>query len=162
MNDKYVPVISMTRGTIILSLPEYHYSRTWPKKGTRIMVDREILENSIYKPGVERLFTEGNLWIDDENFRIELGLQQPAESGTPEEEQLICLDNNMLNRIIKLMPVVDVENTLKKLTTTQRIEVANYAVEHYTDLKMDRIDILSKYTQIDILKAINVEKDMEE
>lgn len=166
LNDKYVPVISMMRGTTILSLPEYHYERTWPSKGTKIMIDREILLATIYQPGVQRLFTEGNLWVDDKDFRIELGLESPEEDeadaqGTETSSSLIKLDDNMLNRIVKLMPVVEVEKTLKQLSESQRLEVADYAVDHYLDLKMDRIDMLSEYCHTDIIKAVNMKKDLE-
>ena len=164
LNDKYVPVISMMRGTTILSLPEYHYERTWPNKGAKVLVDREVLMATIYQPGVQRMFTEGNLWIDDKDFRIELGLESPEEAAADGEDALqglIKLDDNMLNRIVKLMPVVEVEKTLKQLSEAQRLEVADYAVDHYLDLKMDRIDLLSKYCDTDIIKAVNMKKDLE-
>ena len=164
MNDKkFVPVISMVRGINILYLPEYHYSRTWPKKGTKIMVDREILANSIYQPGVERMFTEGNLWIDDQEFRIELGLETaPVEGDEVEAKTLVKLDDKLLNRIIKLMPVSEVKATIETLSPAQRLEVADYAVEHYQDLKMDRIEVLTKLCDTDILKAVEMKKGFEQ
>lgn len=163
MNERFVPVVSMMRGTTILSIPEFHYKRVWPKKGARIMVDKEVLLNSIYHPGVERMFTEGNLWIDDADFRKELGLETDAVEGEDlEQKTLILLDDKLLNRIIKLMPPIEVESTLKQLSPAQCLEVADYAVQHYGDLKMDRIELLSKYCDTDILKAIEMRKALEE
>ena len=109
------------------------------------------------------MFTEGNLWIDDADFRKELGLETDAVEGEDlEQKTLILLDDKLLNRIIKLMPPIEVESTLKQLSPAQCLEVADYAVQHYGDLKMDRIELLSKYCDTDILKAIEMRKALEE
>lgn len=162
VNDRFVPVVSYSRGRVVLVLPTYHYRRVWPKKGARVMVDKDILSSSIYDAGVETMFKEGMLWIDDKDFRIELGLEQPEIEGEePAEPSIILLDDKLLQRIIKLMPVAEVKLTLDKLNRDQLSEVADYAVAHYDELKMDRVDLLTEKTGINILKAIEFKKDME-
>lgn len=165
MNDRFVPVISMSNCTVILTLPEYHYERIWPRKGARLMIDKEILSNSIYNPGVERLFTEGLLYIDDKQLRIDFGFEQEeveGEEGALPARSIIVLDDKMMNRIVKLMPMADIQEIVPKLTNTQKLELVDYAVAHYIDLKMDRVEYLSKECGISILQAVEMKKAMEE
>ena len=66
----------------------------------------------------------------------------------------MTLTDAFLTRLIKTMPAAEVKMALAKLSRSQLEELADYAVEHYTELQMDRIDILSKATGKNIMKAI--------
>ena len=77
MNDK-VMVTSMVSGIISLNQPQHRLVKTWPKKGTKLPVDKDALREAIYEPGVEAIFREGILYIDDMDFKIELGLEEES------------------------------------------------------------------------------------
>jgi uncharacterized protein YjgD (DUF1641 family) len=60
------------------------------------------------------------------------------------------------------MPLVDVKKELAKMTQTQIEELADFAIMNYTDLVMDRIDLLSKASGKKIMEAIKNYKAAQE
>lgn len=157
-NKDTVMVESMSDHTVVVDVPELKISRTWTKRGQKYPFDRDSLFQAYYKPDVEFLFKEGIICTDDKEFLISVGLMD-EEKG---ETAIVKLTDAYMNRIIKLMPISDVKAEVAKLSETQKIELGEYAVEHYTDLKLDRIDILSKLTHKDLLKAIENYKKAQE
>ena len=73
------------------------------------------------------------------------------DDGTTE---VVPLTDAYLTRLIKTMPAAEVKKELSKLSHSQLEELADYAVAHYTELAMDRIDIFTKATGKNIMKAI--------
>ena len=88
-----------------------------------------------YNPSVEYLFKKGLLTTDDKDFLKEVGLM--SEDG---EAEVIALTEDLEIRMIKHMPLADLKVNLAKLTRDQLIDLAEYAVSHYADLKLDRIN----------------------
>jgi len=97
------------------------------------------------------------LKTDDVEFLKNVGLMD--EDGNKE---VVELSADLLMRMIKLMPITDLKAHLKTLSNSQLSELGDFAVLHYKDLKMDRVDLLSKVTGKNILKAIeNYKASME-
>ena len=92
------------------------------------------------------------------DFKIEMGLE-PEEAKQP--TNIIELDEKLCQRAIRLMPVQELKGLLEKLTSTQKEVLADYAINHYNDMALDRIEILSKACGTDILNAIKFKKQME-
>ena len=67
MNDKVI-VESMVSGIVGITLPHLLFSKSWPKKGSKLPIDKEILRQAIYEPGVEYMFKHGILYMDDMDF----------------------------------------------------------------------------------------------
>ena len=157
MNEviEMVNVTSMVNCTINLILPEYHYERTWPRKGVTLKVRKDYLVDSFYQTGVENLFKMGFLYCEDKDTRILLGLEE--EDGTSE---IAKLDDKLLKRIIGPMPVSEVEKTFEGLTPTQREEVARYAVENINSVTYQRVELLSKLTGVKITKAVELKEGL--
>lgn len=149
MDNNMIMVKSASDFTIVVNVPEIQLHRTWKKRGAQYPIDRKLLIQAYYDPGVEALFREGMLTVNDVEFLREVGLIE--EDGT---NVVTPLTEAMVIRLIKNMPLVEFKMELKKLSRTQLEELADYAVEHYTDLQMDRIDILSAATGKNIMKAI--------
>lgn len=149
MDNNVVMVKSASDFTIVVNVPEIQLHRTWKKRGAQYPIDRKVLFQAYYDPGVEALFREGLLTVNDVEFLKEVGLIE--EDGT---NTVTPLTENMLVRLIKNMPLNEFKVEIKKLTPSQLEELASYAIEHYTDLQMDRIDVLSKATRKDIMKAV--------
>ena len=157
MNDK-IYVKSMVDGVIGINLPDLHLKKEWPRKGTRLPINKEVLMEAFYTPGVEYMFKEGMLYIEDMDFKIEMGLE-PEEAKQP--TNIIELDEKLCQRAIRLMPVQELKGLLEKLTSTQKEVLADYAINHYNDMALDRVEILSKACGTDILNAIKFKKQME-
>lgn len=159
MTDK-VYVTNMSSSMTGFSVPDKHWSKTWPRKGAKFLVEKDIIREAMYQYGVEYLFRNGILFIDDLDFKKELGLE--AEDATPTTLETVALDDNYLNRITRLMPLKEAESAIEKLSDNQRKELFDYAVKHSDQLEMTRIDMISKTCKADLLKAIQLKKQMEE
>lgn len=157
MNDK-IYVKSMVDGIIGINLPDLHLKKEWPRKGTRLPINKEVLTEAFYTHGVEYMFKQGMLFIEDMDFKIEMGLE-PEEAKQP--TNIIELDEKLCQRAIRLMPVQELKGLLEKLTSTQKEVLADYAINHYNDMALDRVEILSKACGTDILNAIQFKKQME-
>jgi hypothetical protein len=149
MENNMIMVTSASDFTLVVNVPEIQLHKTWKKRGAKYPIERKTLVQAYYDPAVEALFKEGMLTTNDVEFLKEVGLME--EDGTA---NVVVLTEALLNRLIKLMPIAEVKSELSKLSRTQLEELADYAVAHYKDLQMDRIDLLSKVTGKNIMKAI--------
>lgn len=156
MDDK-VFVTSMVGGNVGLTLPHLRFTKTWPKKGTRLPISKEILREAIYEPGVEYMFKQGILYIEDMDFKIELGLEK-EQTKTPTE--IIPMDDKYLNRVLKLMPVSEMKKAITEMSANQRQELVDFAIEQ-NDIQLDRIKIVSDLCKVDILRAIELKRQKE-
>lgn len=139
----------MVGGTISVSALNH---RVWNKKGQKLPVSKDILREAIYEPGVEYMFKKGILYIEDMDFKIELGLE--AE-GTKVPTEILPMDEKFMNRVLKLMPVPEMKTTIDKMTMVQKQELVDFAVKQ-NDISLDRIKIVSDKCGVDILKTISL------
>lgn len=152
--DEKVIVTSMVSGKVSIILPHLRVRKTWPKKGAKMPVDKALLREAIYEPGVELLFKQGMLYIDDMDFKIELGLE--AE-GTKTPTEIIPMDEKYLMRILKLMPIAEMKNAIKNMNANQKRELVDFACQQ-NDIQFDRMDVLKELTGINIVEVINLNR----
>ena len=157
MNDKVI-VKSMSTGKIVIDLPDLRFKREWPKKYSKVTVDAEVLKEALYDPGVEYMINNGLLFIEDMDFKKEVGLE-PEDAKEP--VNIVPLDEKLMQRILKLMPISQVGEELKKLNVEQRRMLVTYAIENEM-ISMDRVDIIKEICGVDLLKAISLKKANEE
>jgi hypothetical protein len=149
MENNFVMVRSASDWTLVMDVPHLNLHRVWSKRGQKYPIERAALIQAYYRPAIEQLFREGSLITDDRDFLREVGLLDENEVSIVYE-----LTDTMKQRLIKLMPLVEVRNELAKMSNSQIEEVANYAITHYQDLVMDRIDLISKASGKDVMSAI--------
>jgi hypothetical protein len=149
MENTFVMVKSASDFTLVVNIPDIPLHRTWKKRGAQYPIDRRVLIQAYYDPAVEYLFKEGLLTTNDTDFLKEVGLIEEDNTAV-----VTPLTEAMLIRLIKTMPLVEVKAELKKLSRSQLEELADFAIEHYTELQMDRIDVLTAATGKNIMKAI--------
>jgi hypothetical protein len=149
MNNNMIMVRSASDWTVVVDIPYLNLHRVWTKRDQKYPIERSVLLQAYYDNAVEALFRKGTLVVDDKDFLREVGLLDEEEKSVVYE-----LTDAMKNRIIKLMPVSEVKKELAKMSDSQLEELGDYAVIHYQDLLMDRIDILSKATGKNIIEAI--------
>lgn len=158
MNNNMIMVRSASDWTVVVDIPYLNLHRVWTKRDQKYPVERSILLQAYYDNAVEALFKKGTLVVDDKDFLREVGLLDEKDNTVVYE-----LTDAMKNRIIKLMPVSEVKKELAKMSDSQLEELGDYAVTHYKDLLMDRIDILSRATGKNIIEAIkNYKASMED
>jgi hypothetical protein len=157
MNDKVI-VTSMVNGLVSINRPEHRLVRVWPKKGTKLPVEKDALREAIYEPGVEYMFKNGMLYIEDMDFKIELGLE---EEGVETPTAIIPVDEKYLERVLKRMPLFEMKAALKAMNNEQRYEMIEYASEQ-SDIQIDRIQAIKEITGTDLFKVIELKRQREE
>ena len=153
MNEKVI-VTSMVGGNVGLTLPHLRVNKTWPKKGTKLPIEKDVLREAIYEPGVEYMFKNGILYIEDMDFKIELGLE---EEGAKTPTAVVPVDEKYLDRLLKRMPVAEMKLTLKKMNDNQVREMVDYASEQ-NDIQLDRLSAIKEITGIDLFKVIELKR----
>lgn len=156
MNDKVI-VTSMVGGNIGITLPHIRFNKTWPRKGTKLSIEKDILREAIYEPGVEYLFRQGILYIDDLSFKIELGLE-PEGAETPTH---VAVDEKYMTRVLKVMPVGEMKKAISEMNEIQRQEFVDFASSQ-NDISLERIKVVDQVTGANILKIIELKRLKEE
>lgn len=159
MDDK-VLVTSMVKHSVGITLPQngYMVEKRWAQKGAKVLIDKESLREGIYLPGVEYMFKTGILYIDDMDFKIELGLEEP-ETKAP--TNIIPMDEKYLERVMKRMPVAEMKLAVKKMSPDQLQELIIYASSQ-NDIQLDRITAIKELTGTDLFKVIELKMQREE
>lgn len=158
MKESMIFVTSNDDGTVVINVPELSLHRTWKKRGAKFPFEREILEQAFYEPSVAYLFEKGFLSTDDKQFMIDVGLMD-AETEKP---AVIILDEALMKRMIKVMPLSEFKVKIKELSHEQVEALADYAIDHYKELNMDRAEFLTKVSGKNILKSIENYKAQED
>lgn len=154
MEDK-VKVVNLVSSRVILTVPELRLKRVWEKKGAVKTIPFEQLEEAIYEPGVEALFTDGILGIDDMEVKKKLGLE-PEDATAP--VNIITLDDEQRKRYLTVLPMYEFREKLKELPREQIIELANYAIDNEI-VNFEKSELIRKVVGIDILSVIKLNRD---
>ena len=153
-----VKVRSATDVTVSLFDPTIPLRKIWEKRGAIIPIERDKLIQAYYNSSLEDCLRNGTLVIDDKAFLYEVGFIADMGDAVPVFE----LTNAIMEKCISAMPLWEVEKTLKQLSGQQISELAEYAISNHKNLKMDRIDLLTKYSGKNILKAIELYRASQE
>ena len=151
-----IKVRSASDATVVVSSPSTMMNKTWNKRNSFHLIPRDTLLQTYYNSCLERLVNKGILVIEDKEFLREVGLL------VEETPVVMELTETIMKKAISAMPLWEFEQTLGKLSNHQIADLANYAVQHYAELKMDRIEILGKASGKNILKAIELYRAAQE
>lgn len=153
--DEKVKVKSLVSNRVFLSVPDMRLSRVWEKKGTVRTIPFDQLEEAMYNPGVEAMFRDGILGIDDMETKIALGLEP---EGATEPVNIIVLDEAQTRRYLTILPIYEFKEKIKELPYDQIIEMANYAIRNEI-ANFEKSEIIKQMTGIDIISAIKLNRD---
>lgn len=152
-----IKVRSASDATVVVNSPDTMMKKTWTKRNSFHLVPRDTLLQTYYNSCLEKLVRRGVLIIEDKQFLTEIGLLEGEETSAVYE-----LTEAIMKKCISTMPLWELEQTLGKLSEHQISDLTTYAILHYADLKMDRIELLSKASHKNILKAIELHKASQE
>jgi hypothetical protein len=153
MEDK-VKVKSLVSSRVILSVPDIRLKRVWERKGATMVIPFEQLEEAMYSPGVENMFRNGILGIDDMEVKIALGLE-PEDAKEP--VNIITLNDDQRKRYLKVMPVAEFRQKVKELPIEQINELAAYAIANEI-MDYDKSEVIKKLSGTDIIGIIQLNK----
>jgi hypothetical protein len=148
---KKIKVVSKVPYNVGLIIPEHRFARTFTREEQTILVDDEILREGMYNKGVENAFRNGILYIDDKDFRIEMGLEVPGE----EKPEVNVLNSSQMLTLLKVKTAEEFQNALSTLSLDQIERLVSLAVEHkITDY--EKCKLLKKYSGKDVMKIIGL------
>lgn len=157
--ENKVKIINLISSRVNINLPDIHLKRVWEKKGAIKTIPFEQLEEAIYHPGVEALFTKGVLGIEDLEVKKKLGLE-PDDAEEP--VNIIILTDQQRKRYLKALPLNEFKAELQKLPIEQIGELAQYAIDNEIS-DFDKSEVLKKITGIDVIGSIQMNRaDKEE
>ena len=110
----------------------------------------------MYASGVERMFKQGVLVIDEMAAKIELGLEP---EGAKEPVNIIVLTDAQKRRYLTVAPLKDLIEIVEKLPFEQVKELARFAIANELVGSIEKTDFLKEKTGIDILKGIQLNKE---
>ena len=158
MEDK-VKVVNLISSRVNIDLPDMRLSRIWERKGAVKVIPFDQLEEALYNSGVEALFTEGILGIEDLEIKKKLGLE-PEDTNEP--VNIIILDDQQRKRYLTVMPLHEFKEKIKELPLEQIRELARFAIDNEI-VDFDKSEIIKKITGTDIIGSIQMNKaDKEE
>lgn len=157
MEDK-VKIKNLISSRVNINIPDIRLNRVWEKKGAVKAVPFDQLEEAMYNPGVEALFTEGILGIEDMEVKKRLGLE-PEDAEEP--VNIIVLDDAQRKRYLTVMPKSEFKTKINDLPLEQVKELAQYAIENEI-ADFDKAEIIKKMIGTDIISSIQLKKADEE
>ena len=149
-------VTNTTNHSVLIELPESKFRRTW-QKDSSIKVDLEILREAIYDTGFKAFIDEGVLFIEEKEIRVELGL----EEEDAEKPFITILKPAQMTRLIKAATIDEFKTTLSEITKEQALSLVDLAISEKS-ISMDKLMALKEKTGIDVVKAIELERQNEE
>ena len=152
---RQVKVKNNSTTTVVFCLPDMKFTRTFEKKGAIKTIPFDVLAQSMYNDGVERMFKYGILSIEDKNVRVELGLEEP------DEEKIVILDDNQKRRLLTIAPLHDLRETCKKLPEQEIFELVYFAIDNELG-NFEKATFLKQLTNIDIMEAIKLNRAAKE
>lgn len=154
MSEK-VMVTSMSNGKISIFCPDLRLKKDWIKRGQSIPIDKEVLAEAIFDPGVEYMFKKGMLYIENMQDKIDLGLEEP---DTKEPTNILPMSESFMKRCLTVMPLVDLRITLSKLTNEQKKDLAAYAVQNELIGDLERADVINKACGVDLYNSLKLKR----
>lgn len=155
MENSNVIVENLVKNRVVINVPDLNLKRTWEGKGVKRSIPFDIMVQAIYEPGVENLFKQGILYIDNMEQKIALGLE---EEGTTEPTNIVVIDDNKRRRLLTVSPIQELKAYLKTAPYEQIKILVDYAIANEVNVDFDRCEILKKLTGTDIIDAIRIER----
>ena len=157
--ENKVKVVNLISSRVNIDIPDVRLKRVWEQKGAVKAVPFDQLEEALYNPGVEALFREGVLGIEDLEIKKKLGLE-PEDAEQP--VNIIILDDTQRKRYLKVLPLHEFKEKIKTLPVEQIRELAQFAIDNEI-VDFDKAEIIKKITGTDIIGTIQMNKaDKEE
>ena len=152
--ENKVKVVNLISSRVNINIPDIRLSRVWERKGAVKVIPFDQLEEAMYNPGVEALFREGILGIEDLEIKKALGLE-PDDATEP--VNIIVLNDNQRKRYLTVMPTSEFKAKVKELPIEQVRELAKYAIDNEI-AAFDKAEIIKKMIGTDIIGTIQLNK----
>lgn len=156
--DTRVAIKNEAKGSVGLNVPELHISRNFENKGVIRYMPYGELEAAMYYAGVEYLFKNGILSIEDMEVKKALGLEPPdAEEPT----NIIILSDSDKDRYWRKMSTAEFRQAIGGISIEQIRSLADYAVDNEI-MNIEKSDIVKSVIGTDVISAIRINRQQKE
>ena len=152
--DKKVKVTNLVSRRVNVTLPEMRFRRVWETKGAVRTIPFDELEEAMYNPGVEALFRNGVIGIEDMSVKKELGLETEDEE---EPVNIIVLNDQQRKRYLTVLPLAEFKEKVKELSRDQIQELAKFAIDNEL-IDFEKDSYIKELIDIDIIGSIQLNK----
>ena len=147
-----VKVISTLKNRVTVNVPDIRFSRTWPTAGASVNIDKDTLEELMYDAGFANMVKMGILFIEDMEFKKEMGLE-PEDATEP--VNLILLNDKEKRYYLTGISLVGFKDKLKKLSKNQIEELADYAIQNKL-VDIEKCKVIKEACGRDVIRAIQL------
>lgn len=154
MSEK-VTVISNARSLVSICIPDLKLNKTWPKKGAKVLIDKEVLEEAMFDPGVDYMFKSGLLCVKDMQTKIDLGLE---EEGATVPKNVPFMDDAMKAEYMSSKKQGwELKEALEKLSYEGKKDFCDYVIQNEL---MDGIKskIIKEVCGVDTIHSIQMKQ----
>ena len=151
-------VTKLSSGEVFYRIPGNLQLRTWAGDGAKQLIPYSELEQCIYDPAIRTLFDGGYLYIDSQEARIKLGLEQADPSEYVNEEKIVMNKRDLVNLLYneELGSFKEKVNKLAQETSQLLIEVAISTAKH---AGYEKYDFLREKYGVDVEKLQRDKRD---
>ena len=150
METRMVKLRNTTAKTVTIYSSAYNVKRTFPGKGAVQVLPFDTVEQLLWDNGFQYMIKTGQIYIDDMQTKIDLGLENP-DAKVPTNIKVLTPE-----QILTLLKVRTVEEFKKEVSTVsveQCNEIVKYAVEHNL-IDNDKVNFLKERTGKDVIAMI--------
>lgn len=150
METRMVKLRSTVAKTTEIYAPAYGIKREFPGKGVVQMLPFETVEQLLQDNGFQYMIKTGQLYIDDMQTKIDLGLESPdAKAPT----NIKVLTPEQILTLLKVRSLDDFKKEMDTVSLEQVNEVVKYAVEHNL-IDNDKVNYLKERSGKDVIAMI--------
>lgn len=150
-----VKIKNTAHSPIHIGLPDSRFSRVWQPDSV-YAVNLEIAREMVYDAGAKYFLDQNMLYIEDNEVRLELGLE-PIEEKTSNEPKKITkiLNRSQMLKLWRADSLADFESTLKEVHFEQMQALADFAIKEKI-VDFAKAEVFKKYSNIDIVTALKL------
>lgn len=141
MDNKIVYVTSMANHKVGIKIPDLNLKVVWEKRNARKPIPEEKLQMAMYDSGVEYMFNQGILVIEDKEIEKELNIEE------------VALTEKQMENLWKNATSVDFKIRVKELPYEQIKLLANWAVENNV-IDFKKAEIIKDLIGTDIIAKV--------
>lgn len=135
-----------------INVREIPFRRDWIGKDSVQKIEKEILEQVMFDPGVKYMFDNGILYIEDMDVKKELGLE-PQDAVTP--VNIIVLNDKQKRECLIKLSFENFKAKVDQLSRDQVNELAQYAIDNKL-IDFERDEYIKQKCGRDIISSIRL------
>ena len=150
METRMVKLRNTTAQTVTIYSPAYNVKRTFPGKGAVQVLPFDTVEQLLWDNGFQYMIKSGQLYIDDMQTKIDLGLENP-DAKVP--TNIKVLTPEQILTLLKVRTVEEFKKEVSTISVEQCNEIVKYAVENNL-VDNDKVNYLKERTGKDVIAMI--------